>query len=231
MIVKVRIGLAYGPVRVFAGKVSGDSVTAAGILLEKAQTNEILADQSMLDAVGSVKETRFEACGVIEGITAYRVVSLAPAPRPMAEADTVGVATFPGPLPTRKPPPEAEATGTQAAPAALGAVAITLRFAGAERRFSPADGEIFIGRGKDVHITVPEIHVSRKHAKIVWEAGVPYLVNLSQNGTCVRQGSNGAEHTNLARMPLQGAGEIALCSRFGQISSPAEIIAFSLLTK
>jgi len=73
--------------------------------------------------------------------------------------------------------------------------------------------------------------VSRKHAKIVWEAGVPYLVNLSQNGTCVRQGSNGAEHTNLARMPLQGAGEIALCSRFGQISSPAEIIAFSLLTK
>src|SRR3954468_16280083 len=33
-IVKVRIGLSFGPVRVIAGKVSGDSVTAAGILLE-----------------------------------------------------------------------------------------------------------------------------------------------------------------------------------------------------
>jgi hypothetical protein len=237
MIVKVRIGLAYGPVRVFAGKVSGDSVTAAGILLEKAQPNEILADQAMLDAVGSVKETRFEACGVIEGITAYRVVSLAPAPapaaaRPSPENDTVGGATMPGPMPVRKPTAEADSTGTMAAPVAAGASAITLTFAGAERRFTPADGEIFIGRGKDVHITVPEIHVSRKHAKIVWEAGsVPYLVNLSQNGTCVRLAGTGREHTCMARMPLQGSGDIALCSRFGQVSSPAEIIAFSVLAK
>lgn len=232
MIVKVRIGLAYGPVRVFAGKVSGDSVTAAGILLEKAQPNEILADQAMLDAVGSVKETRFEACGVIEGITAYRVVSLAPAPaaRPNPESDTMGGATLPGPMPVRRPAAEAESTGALTTPGATGASAIILTFAGAERRFTPADGEIFIGRGKDVHITVPEIHVSRKHAKIVWEAGgVPCLVNLSQNGTCVRLKSTGNEHTCMARMPLQGAGEIALCSRFGQISSPAEIIVFSLL--
>jgi len=232
MIVKVRIGLAYGPVRVFAGKVSGDSVTAAGILLEKAQPNEILADQAMLDAVGSVKETRFEACGVVEGITAYRVVSLAPAPRSSAEGDTMGGATLPGAMPTRKPAVESEVTGTQAASVAAGASAITLTFSGAERRFTPADGEIFMGRGKDVHITVPEIHVSRKHAKIVWEAGgVPYLVNLSQNGTCVRLKSTGREHTCMARMPLQGEGEIALCSRFGQISSPAEIVAFNVLAK
>jgi adenylate cyclase len=237
MIVKVRIGLAYGPVRVFAGKVSGDSVTAAGILLEKAQPNEILADQAMLDAVGSAKETRFEACGVIEGVTAYRVVSLtpapAPAPRPGAEGDnTMGGATMPGLMPIRKPAAEAVVADPPAAPGATSASAITLTFAGAERRFTPADGEIFIGRGKDVHITVPEIHVSRKHAKIVWEeGGIPYLVNLSQNGTCVRYASTGREHTCMARIPLQGGGDIALCSRFGQVSSPAEIIGFSLLAK
>lgn len=231
MIVKVRIGLAYGPVRVFAGKVSGDAVTAAGILLEKAQPNEILADQAMLDAVGSLKETRFEACGVMEGVTAYRVVSLTPAPRASAEADTMGGAAMP-PLPTRKPTPEAEATGTHAAPSASSAAAIVLTFSGSERRFTPADGEIFIGRGKDVHITVPEIHVSRKHAKIAWEAGgIPYLVNLSQNGSCVRYTSTGREHTCMARIPLQGSGDIALCSRFGQITSPAELIGFSLLAK
>jgi hypothetical protein len=232
MIVKVRIGLAYGPVRVFAGKVSGDTVTAAGILLEKAQPNEILADQAMLDAVGSAKETRFEACGVVEGVTAYRVVSLIPVARPSAEGDTLGGgATMPG-LPFRKPAAETEIANSPGAPKESSAAAITLTFGGAEKRFTPADGEIFIGRGKDVHVTVPEIHVSRKHAKIVWEeGGIPYLVNLSQNGTCVRYGSTGREHTCMARIPLQGGGDIALCSRFGQVSSQAEIIAFNLLAK
>lgn len=224
MITKVRIGLAYGAVRVFAGKVSGDSVTAAGILLEKAQPNEILADQSLLDAVGTVKETRFEACGVVDGVTAYRVVSLAAGSR--SATDTT--ITPPARPAARTPAADTEVTGTHMtrAPAAA---AITLSFGGAERRFTPADGEIFIGRGKDVHITVPEIHVSRKHAKIVWEEGqVPYLVNLSQNGTCVRFKSTGREHTCMSRIPLQDAGEIALCSRFSQVSSPAEIVGFEL---
>jgi hypothetical protein len=231
MISKVRIGLAYGPVRVFAGKVSGDSVTAAGILLERAQPSEILSDQALLDAVGSVKELRFEACGLIEGITAYRVVSVAAPPRPNTEAGTIPSA--PAPFP-RRSPPEADVTGTLAvAPPAAGTAfgSIVISFAGADRSFTPADGEIFIGRGKDVHIIVPEIHVSRKHARIMWEAGVPYLENLSQNGTCVRLKATGSEHTCMARMPLQGSGEIALCSRFSQVTSPAEIVGFSLVAK
>jgi adenylate cyclase len=226
-IVKVRIGLSYGPVRVFAGKVSGDSVTAAGILLERAQANEILADQSMLDAVGSVKDTRFEAAGLIEGITAYRVVSLlAPAPKSNPEASTVTAAPIPIPRPT---PSDIDATG-KIAPLTGGASAIVISFSGSDRRFGPADGEILIGRGKDVHVIVPEIHVSRKHARIIWEAGrIPYLENLSQNGTCVRFKATGKEHTCMARMVLQGAGEIALCGRFSQVASPGEIVGFSLV--
>lgn len=225
MIAKVRIGLAYGPVRVFAGKVSGDSVTAAGILLEKAQPNEILADQAMLDAVGSVKDLRFEACGLVEGVTAYRVVSLASPPPPSAEIGTLP--STPAPFP--KKVADADATGTHALRAG-GASAITLTFAGTARRFAPSDGEILIGRGKDVHIIVPEIQVSRKHARIYWEDGrVPYLENLSQNGTCVRLQGTGKEQTCMTRMPLQGAGEIALCSRFSQVTSPAELIGYALL--
>lgn len=217
MIVKVRIGLAYGPVRVFAGKVSGDSVTAAGILLEKAQANEILSDQALLDAVGTVKDTRFEACGLMEGVTAYRVVSLAMPARTDAEAPAAAIA--PAPSPARP----------AASPA--GGATLTLRYSGAERRYSAADGEVFMGRGKDVHITVPEIHVSRKHAKISWESGRPFLVNLSQNGTCVRTAGGGSEQTCMSKVALEGSGEIALCGRFSQVASAGEIISFSLTAR
>ena len=235
-VVKVRIAIAYGPVRVLAGKVSGDTVTAAGILLEKAQPGEILADQATLDAVGSAKDMRFETCGVVEGIAAYRVVSLAaesrpPAPTPRPLADT---ATLPGTMVSSagtNPVAESRPAMVATAPGAPAPAAIALTHGGAERRFGPADGEVLMGRGKDVHVTVPEIHVSRKHAKIVWEDGQPYLVNLSQNGTCVRIRSTGRENTCMGKFLLQEAGEIALCSHFSQIASPAEIIGFALVAK
>ncbi|NBS55839.1 MAG: FHA domain-containing protein [Betaproteobacteria bacterium] len=212
MLVKVRIGLAYGPVRVAAGKVSGDCVSAAGILLDKAQANEILADQSLVDAIGASKETRFEAGGLLDGIPSYRVVSSAPGAVPAAQP-------VPNPLPAAAPAPS---------PRPSAGPSLTLRYSGADRRFAPADGEIFMGRGMDVHVTIPEIHVSRKHAKIVWEDGCAVLVNLSQNGTCVRFASTGHEQTCMTKLALEGSGEIALCSRFGQVVSPKEIISYSL---
>lgn len=212
MLVKVRIGLAYGPVRVLAGKVSGDCVSAAGILLDKAQANEILADQSLVDAIGASKETRFEAAGLLDGITSYRVVSSAPGAVPAAQP-------VPNPLP---------AAATAPSPRPSAGPSLTLRYSDADRRFVPADGEIFMGRGMDVHVTIPEIHVSRKHAKIVWEDGGAVLVNLSQNGTCVRFASTGHEQTCMTKLALEGSGEIALCSRFGQVVSPKEIISYSL---
>ena len=212
MLVKVRIGLAYGPVRVLAGKVSGDCVSAAGILLDKAQANEILADQSLVDAIGASKETRFEAGGLLDGIPSYRVVSSAPGAVPAAQP-------VPNPLP---------AAATVPSPRPSAGPSLTLRYSGADRRFAPADGEIFMGRGMDVHVTIPEIHVSRKHAKIVWEDGGAVLVNLSQNGTCVRFASTGHEQTCMTKLALEGSGEIALCSRFGQVVSPKEIISYSL---
>lgn len=241
-IVNVRIGMAYGPVRVYAGRVSGDSVSAAGVLLEKAQPNEILADQAMLDAIGLAnKEARFENCGLMDGIAAYRVVSLTAGMR--SSTQTLPFAARPSapPQATTIAPPAAVSEPVPASIAApapakspvkrsAGAAAIVLNFGGVERRFTAADGEVFMGRGKDVHIIVPEIHVSRKHAKIVWEDGrYPHLVNLSQNGACVRFAESGREQTCMARIPLEESGEIALCSRFGQISSPAEIIGFSLI--
>ena len=240
--VNVRIGLAYGPVRVIAGRVSGDSVTAAGVLLEKAQPKEILADQAMRDAIGIAnKEVRFEGCGLMDGIAAYRVVSLAAGMRtnsaaavpakPVAPPQAAPIpppASAPAPAPV--PVPSLAAASPEPAARSAGTTAVLLKFGRIERRFTPSDGEIFMGRGKDVHIIVPEIHVSRKHAKIAWENGRPHLVNLSQNGACVRFAETGSEQTCMTKVALEGSGEIALCSRFSQISSPTEIIRYSLIS-
>lgn len=231
MIVKVRIGLAYGQVRVFAGKVSGDSVTAAGILLEKAQGNEILSDQALMDAVGSVKDTRFEACGLMEGVTAYRVVSLGAPVRASTEATVIRAsteATVPpaaGPS-VAAPPPVPRPVASQS-----GGLTVNLRYSGSESSFTAVDGEVVMGRSDDVHITVPDIHVSRKHAKITWEAGAPFLVNLSQNGTSVRTAGGGREQTCMTKIALEGDGEIALCRQFSRVACVGQIISFSVAAR
>ncbi|MSP97666.1 MAG: FHA domain-containing protein [Betaproteobacteria bacterium] len=250
MIVKVRIGLAYGPVRVFAGKVSGDTVTAAGTLLAKAPAGETLADQAMRDAVGSPKEVRMEAAGVLDGITAYRVVSLAtssssnavditrtivpvakPAaapPAPAAAAVAPASSTVPPSPMASTEPAAAPIPPTVVPPAKPSVGGIVLTFAGVEYCFGPSDGEIVMGRSKDIQITVPSAQVSRKHAKIVFESeGAVYLVNMSQNGSCVRFASTGQEHSCMEKIRLEGSGEIALCAGFSQISSQAEVISFS----
>lgn len=239
VIVKVRISLAYGPVRVFAGKVSGDAVTAAGMLLGKAQPNEILADQAMLDALGSVKDIRFEACKQIEGIAAYRVVTLAGPEHATAQtaranppAPAAPPTPAPAPIPPVAPMPVASPvipTPPPAPPPRKTVVSLLLKFAGAERSFSPADGEVIIGRGKDVQVVIPDLHVSRHHAKITWEDGRAYLVNLSQNGSCVRSAAAGSEQSCTNKILLADSGEIALCSKFDQVASPNQIISFSLV--
>jgi len=108
------------------------------------------------------------------------------------------------------------------------AVAIVLQFKDGERRFSSADGEIIIGRALESHVNVPVAHVSRSHAKIVWEGDVPVLKNLSQNGTCVRFGEDGTPQVCDAPVRLHGSGAIALADHFGQSSTGADIIRFRI---
>ena len=75
---------------------------------------------------------------------------------------------------------------------------------------------------------IPDLHVSRHHAKIVWENDRAYLVNLSQNGSCVRSAA-GSEQTCTDKVLLADSGEIALCSKFDQVAAPNQIISFSLV--
>lgn len=232
--VKARIGLAYGPVRVIAGRISGDVVNAASMLMEKCAPGEILADQALATAIGTVKEPALEPLGNIEGISAYRVAGFKSAPNTTARVASIE------PAPSRSPvlapphaPAAAPASKPRRAPAAVPiTTAVIVKFGGVEQRFQASDGEIQFGRGNDNQVIVPLPYVSRRHAKIVWrDQVVPYLVNLSQNGTCVRLRDSGKEIVCRSEMRLEGSGDIVLCGSFSVATSPAEIVTYRLNSK
>lgn len=215
-IVRARAGISYGPVRVMAGKVTGDAMTAAGMLLEKCKADEILVDQSVVDALGKVEDPKFEPRGKVGEISSYAVISAnAPQPLQLAVA-TVAVD------PKRAPPPAALAPAR---------ISVSLKYGGVEQRFDPSAGIVLIGRGHENQVIVPLIHVSRKHAKIIWLEGVtPCIVNLSPNGSCLRPKGSNQEQPFNDQVKLEGAGDLALCSSFRQVSSPDEIVSFRLVT-
>lgn len=224
-IVRMRAGLAYGPVRVIAGKVSGDAVTAAALLMEKAGPDEALADQALVDAAGRVESIVFESRGAIDGIQAHCVVGGDTAP---ATPPTVPVPKLSPAPPPPAPAPAAAAPAPKPAPRPTKVVLLTL--GGVERRFEPSIGEIAIGRGPENHINVSLRHVSRKHARIFWPGGgMPFIANMSPNGCCMRPAGSNAETRFTDQVPLLESGDLVLCASFGQVSTPDEIIRFSLV--
>lgn len=227
-IARMRAGLAYGQVRVIAGKVSGDAVTAAGLLMEKAGPDEVLADQALVDAAGRLESAGFEPRGAIEGIQAHSVIGGDTAP---ATPPTVPVPKLP---PAPPVPPAAAAPAAAPAPAPKPAAKVTkvvlLTLGGVEHRFEPSIGEVMIGRGPENHINLSLRHVSRKHARIFWPGGgMPFIANMSPNGCCMRPAGSNAETRFTDQVPLLGSGDLALCASFGQVSTPDEIIRFSLV--
>lgn len=248
MVARVRCALAYGPVRVLAGKVSGDAVTAAGMLLDKAKPGEILADQSVKDALGTASTVKLTPYGKADSLTAYRVGD-----EPKAAAQEAMAKTTEMPRPKIAPaaPSPAAAASRPAAPPAppqppVGAPTgeetivvrpqvefeLALTYGGRTLRFTRADGEIALGRAFENHIQVPARHVSRQHAKVEWLADGPVLVNLSANGCCVRlEGDPVAKQTCAERIPLRGRGAIVLASGERQSPSGEDIVKFSLTSK
>lgn len=263
MNVRVRIALAYGPLRVLAGKVSGDAVEAAGLLLDKAKPGEILADQSLKDALGSSSPVKFTPYRKVGERTAF-LVGDAPisamqevlaktmertqgglAPSATATVPPVKAAPPPRAAPPAPPPaprPAAVAKPAAAAEPELGAEEtvlarpqraaareISLTHSGSTQRFTRKDGEIHIGRSQENHIRVDVGYVSRKHAKIVWEADGPVLVNLSAAGCCVKFDATGGRPEPCAeRLPLHGSGAFALASLFGQSPSGLDVVKFAI---
>lgn len=208
---RARAGLAYGPVRVMAGKVTGEALTAAALLMENCPADEILVDQSFLDAVRPAENLSFEPRPRLGDVTCYAVRGAGMPPPAPKTVQTVRVETAPS-----TPPPAQKGRS------------VILKYGDAEKRFDPGVGVVIIGRGLENHIIVPVKHVSRKHAKIIWVEDRPVAVNLSPNGCSLRPRGSNKETPFTDQMPLEGAGDLALCASFSQVSSQEEIVGFRL---
>jgi len=256
MTVRVRIALAYGPVRVLAGKVSGDAVTAAGMLLDKAKPGEILADQSLKDALGSSSAVKLTPYRKVESLTAYLVgdapksamqemlaktmelrhptVAPAASPPPPPLAAAPAAPPVPPPAAARSIEPEASAPSGEETIMVRPRteVELALTYGGKTQRFTRADGEVALGRAFENHISLPVRHVSRRHAKIVWQANGPVLVNLSANGCRVRFDDDGGNAQLCSEsMALHGKGVIVLASVSGQSPTGEDTVKFSVGSK
>jgi hypothetical protein len=110
-------------------------------------------------------------------------------------------------------------------------VELALTYAGRTLRFMRADGEIALGRAFENQIHVPVRHVSRRHAKIVWQANGPVLVNLSANGCRVQFDDGGNPQLCSESMALHGRGAIVLASVSGQSPSGEDMVKFSVGSK
>jgi len=153
---------------------------------------------------------------------------------PSATATVPPVTAAPRPAPVAPPAAavaaEAGAEETIVArPQRATAREISLTHSGSTHRFTRNDGDIHIGRSHENHIRVEVGYVSRKHAKIVWEAEGPVLVNLSAAGCCVKFDATGGRPEPCAeRLPLYGSGAFALASLFGQSPSGLDTVKFTV---
>lgn len=80
IVLRARIGLAYGPVRVEGGKVSGETVTLAGKMMEKCAAGDILFDEAFSAALGPITEPAIEPYTGIDGVQAHRIRGQSSAP-------------------------------------------------------------------------------------------------------------------------------------------------------
>ncbi len=109
------------------------------------------------------------------------------------------------------------------------AAVLTLDHKGQVALLTADSGEAVLGRGSECRVIVNSKHVSRAHARIVWDpTGAPCLVNLGQLGTSVC--AKGESHYRPCdpQLRLEGEGTIALSSDGADAASRGDVVSFAV---
>lgn len=203
----LKIGLARGDVVEQDSDCYGDAVNVAARLSDLAVPEQILATDSVVDALRPGQGLRALSLGPIElrgradPCVVYRIEW-------HAEVLTAFL-TVAADLPPIARNPELPMIGIQ-----LSSLERTTRF-------RTSDFPIFLGRDSDAHFIIKQPSVSRLHARIEWRGGSFILEDMSSNGTWVRfDGNPGAILLRRQECVLHGPAELSLGAAFEEPGAP-----------
>ncbi len=212
---RLKVGLARGPVVEQQDDIFGDAVNVASRLSDLAGEDQVLATDTVIDDLPPAHGHRCRSLGPMdirgraEPWVVFRVE--------WQEEVLTEFLTMPGtlnPPPTRKPDAEAQR--------------IELSSLGTVMSFGVAQLPALMGRDPEAHFIVQDQRVSRLHARIVWRQGQFVLEDVSSYGTWVRfTGNDNIIALRRQDCMLHDSGEIALGASFDDFSVPT--IAFRLI--
>lgn len=210
---KIKVGVARGPVVEQDGDCFGDAVNLASRLSDLAGAEQILVSQPVIAALVDHGDIRSRNLGMMsirgkaEPVEVHRVEW---------QGDTSAeFLTVPASL------------DSLLAPTARALSTMTLSCLDRTTSFAGLDFPIYVGRENDSHFPVNDQRVSRMHVRIDRRGNNFMLEDLSSYGTWIRfVGSDSVISLRRQECTLVGSGEIALGAPFEDFSAPC--ISFSI---
>lgn len=207
-LVKLRIGLHYGPVVIGESDVYGDSVNVASHLVKLANPGQILTSKETID--------------VLQGKFSSRTRDLGQFPV-REKQETMGV--FEILAWERKGDPGLTLSSAGAYSLEMPEAYLLLCHNDREIRVQDEGHTIVVGRDPENDLVIDDAFASRSHARIEYARGKFVLEDHSTNGTFVRMEKNETVYLRREKLLLRGKGEISLGRKFDD--SPSEVIHFT----
>lgn len=203
-VIKIRVGMHFGPAIQEGGDVFGDAVNVAARMAAQAKGGQIITTQSTIDLLKPQQRasSRFVDRAPIKGkkeeIEIYEII--------WQEEDVTRMAT--GLLVEDQKPQ----------------VQLKVRYNDKEVMVNKERSQLVMGRSQTCDLPINEKLASRQHVRIEMRRDKFFIIDQSTNGTHVL--IEGAEEAFLRReeMPLHGNGKISLGRGFSE--NPSEVVSF-----
>ena len=204
-VIKIRVGMHFGPAIQEGGDVFGDAVNVAARMAAQAKGGQIITTQSTIDLLKPQQRasSRFVDRAPIKGkkeeIEIYEII--------WQEEDVTRMAT--GLLVEDQKPQ----------------VQLKVRYNDKEVYVNRERSQLVMGRSQTCDLPINEKLASRQHVRIEMRRDKFFIIDQSTNGTHVL--IEGADEAFLRReeMPLHGNGKISLGRGFSE--NPSEVVSFS----
>jgi adenylate cyclase len=194
-ILKIKVGMDYGPVIVDGNDVFGDAVNVAARMASIATTGQIIITQNMQDHLSPLNQEKGQ------------IIDRVPVRGKAAPIDLISVVWE-----SRDDVTKFATRGFTTPDSAPETMTLSV---GSDNLTIGSNDSFVIGRGANCNLAMKKATLaSRVHAKIVFKRGKFVLIDQSTNGTYVKTGSDDMLYLRREELQLWGHGVICLGSEF-----------------